>query len=105
MNRTIARTSRRLAFAALLALAASSALPASAGVTGVVNVNTASAEELSALPGVGESRAQAILVLRKQRGSFKRVEDLLEVKGIGEASLGKLRPYLVLEGKTTIAIE
>ena len=62
------------------------------GARGVVNVNTASAEELSLLPGVGPARARAIVELRQQRGGFKRVEDLLEVKGIGDASLAKLRP-------------
>ena len=38
---------------------------------------------------------------RKQRGGFKRVEDLLEVKGIGEVSLEQLRPYVTTQGKTT----
>jgi competence protein ComEA len=73
-----------------------------AAASGVVNVNTASAEELSLLPGVGPARARAIVELRQQRGGFKRVEDLLDVKGIGDASLAKLRPFIALEGKTTL---
>lgn len=88
---------RALVLALPLALAT-----ASAALSGVVNVNTASAEELAMLPGVGAARARAIVELRQQRGGFKRVEDLLEVKGIGDASLAKLRPYLALEGKTTL---
>jgi competence protein ComEA len=92
---------RALGLALPLALAA---LPGGASaLSGVVNVNTASAEEIAMLPGVGPARARAIIELRQQRGGFKRVEDLLEVKGIGEAGLAKLRPYLALEGKTTIS--
>jgi competence protein ComEA len=87
--------------ALVLALPLALATTASA-LSGVVNVNTASAEQLSMLPGVGPARAQAIVSLRKQRGGFQRVEDLLEVKGIGEASLAKLRPFVALEGKTTL---
>jgi competence protein ComEA len=83
-----------------LALAA-----ASAALSGVVNVNTASAEELAMLPGVGQARARAIVELRQQRGGFKRVEDLLEVKGIGEAGLAKLKPYLAIEGKSTLSAD
>ena len=88
---------RALVLALPLALATTAA-----ALSGVVNVNTASAEQLSMLPGVGPARADAIVSLRKQRGGFKRVEDLLEVKGIGEASLAKLSPFVALEGKTTL---
>jgi competence protein ComEA len=67
-----------------------------------VNINAASSEELQFLPGVGESRAQAILALRKQRGEFKSLEELLEVKGIGDASLARMEPHLTLSGKTIV---
>ena len=72
---------------------------------GVVNVNTASLEELQLLPGVGEARARAILELRKQRGGLKSLEDLRSVKGIGEASLERLRPHVSFDGKTTARLE
>lgn len=72
---------------------------------GVVNVNTASVEELQVLPGVGEARARAIVELRKQRGGLKSLEDLREVKGIGDASLEKLRPFVAFDGKTTARLE
>jgi len=91
---------RAFVLALPLALAA---LPLTASaLSGVVNVNTATAEELSLLPGVGPARARAIIELRQKRGGFKHIEDLLEVKGIGEASLAKLKPYLALEGKSTL---
>ena len=72
---------------------------------GVVNVNTASLEELQLLPGVGEARARAIVDLRKQRGGLKTLEDLRSVKGIGEASLERLRPHVAFDGKTTARLE
>ena len=72
---------------------------------GVVNVNTASVEELQLLPGVGEVRARAIVDLRKQRGGLKSLDDLRDVKGIGEASLERLRPHVSFDGKTTARLE
>jgi competence protein ComEA len=74
---------------------------ADAALTGVVNINTATAEELQLLPGIGESRAKAVLVLRKQSGGFKSVDELAQVKGIGMTVLDRMRPYVRIEGKTT----
>ena len=94
-----------LAVAALVGLALLAPPVLAAGgdapVIGVVNVNVASAEELQLLPGIGESRAQAILELRKQKGGFRSVEELAEVKGIGSVALERLRPYVTVKGKTT----
>ncbi|QEY15068.1 helix-hairpin-helix domain-containing protein [Cellvibrio sp. KY-GH-1] len=53
----------------------------------VVNINTADAQELTKLKGVGEKKAEAIIAWRTENGGFKTVDDLLEVKGIGEATL------------------
>lgn len=63
----------------------------------LVVLNTATAEELQSLPGVGPKRAEAILALRTRLGHFKRVEDLLRVKGIGHASLRRLKPRVVVD--------
>jgi len=65
----------------------------------VVNINTASAEELQQLPGVGPSRAQAIIEQR-QRRPFARVEELMRVRGIGRSTFRSLRPHLTVEGAT-----
>jgi competence protein ComEA len=73
--------------------------------TSVVNINSASAEELERLPGIGPARARAILQLRAQRTRFKRIEELLRVKGIGRATFRKLRPMLSLDGPTTLSSE
>jgi competence protein ComEA len=88
------------ALALLLVLAGTPAFAAEE-ITGVVNVNTASEAELQMLPGIGASRAKAVIEAREAKGGFKSLDDLLAVKGIGEASLAKLRPHLTLEGKTT----
>lgn len=77
------------------------AASARAALAGVVNINTASAEELQLLPGVGRARADAILTTRKERGGFKSIDELVEVKGIGSSMLERLRPHVTLKGKTT----
>ena len=76
-------------------------IPPERGISGVVNVNVADSEQLKLLPGVGPAKAQAILEYRKAKGPFKKVEDLLGVAGIGERALERIRPFVVLEGKTT----
>jgi len=63
---------------------------------GVVNLNTATAADLESLPYVGPKRAQAILALRTKIGRFKSVDDLLKVKGIGRATLKRMRPKLTV---------
>ncbi len=88
----------------VVAASVAEAAESSPGLTGVVNVNTATLEELQLLPGVGEARARSIVAARKQRGGFKRVDDLLEVKGIGEAGLNRLRPHVTVQGRTTARI-
>jgi competence protein ComEA len=89
-----------LGFAAVIAAASST--PATATPNGVVNVNTASAAELEQLPGIGESKAKAIVAYREDHGAYQQVEDLLEVKGIGDVALERIRKLVVVEGDTTL---
>jgi competence protein ComEA len=68
--------------------------PASAGggaVSGPVNINTATATELEALPGIGPKTAEAIVEYREANGSFETIEDIMDVPGIGEGTFEKIR--------------
>lgn len=68
-----------------------------------VNVNSATKEQLMLLDGIGEVRAQAIIDYRANNGPFKSIGDLINVPGIGEATLKKLEKDVVLSGGTGIA--
>lgn len=86
----------------LLALALG-ATHLTAAQEGRVNINTAGVEELMRLPRVGSVVAQRIVDFRQKNGKFEAIEDLMLVQGIGERTFEVLEPYLVLEGKTTLA--
>ena len=97
---------RALASALLLAgLALGGPAPAQQAdaAPGVVNVNTATAEELEMLPGIGPSKARAILEARQQKGRFQSLDELEEVKGIGRSTVEQLRPYATVSGRTGAA--
>jgi competence protein ComEA len=87
---------------ALLIMALCSATPcmarSSAGsegrATNPVDINSADAEQLMTIPGIGKVMAERIIQFRNQHGPFKRVEDLLKIKGIGEKSFQKIRSYV-----------
>jgi competence protein ComEA len=65
-----------------------------------VYLNDATIDDLRRLPGVGEKRGVAILEQRHKQGRFRQVEDLLHVKGIGRASLRRLRPLIRIDHPT-----
>ncbi len=73
-----------------------SATPAPDGPTALVNLNTATLEQLDTLPGVGPVTGQAILDWRAEHGSFTSVDELLEVDGIGDATLADLRDLVTV---------
>jgi competence protein ComEA len=78
-------------------VAASAASAPGAGPPGaLVNINTATQMELETLPGVGPVTAQAILQWRTDNGAFSAVDELLEVSGIGEATLADLAPFVTV---------
>ena len=62
----------------------------------VVNLNTATAEELQQIEGLGATFAERILDYRARYGAFRSVDDLLDIDGIGESRLEKWRPYLTV---------
>jgi competence protein ComEA len=87
-------TMQRLLLALVFALCSGAALAA-------INLNTATKEELVALPGIGPAKAQAILDYRNAHGSFKSVEELKDVKGIGAKRFERLKGELSVAGAST----
>ena len=69
---------------------------------GVVNLNDASEDELTRLPGIGAGKARAIAEHRHAH-PFRRIDELTKVKGIGRKTFGRLRPYITTVGPTTLA--
>ena len=99
-----------LAFAALPAAAQQkSSTPAAAAKASAptpespLNINTATQAQFEALPGLGAKVAERIIEYRQKNGNFKKVEDLMNVKGIGEKSFLKLKPLLVVQQKADAA--
>jgi len=91
----------RLVTAALLAVAIFGAAVTaqesrSGAAAAALNLNTATVAQLEALPGIGKSTAERIVEYRQKSGGFKKVEDLMNVKGIGEKSFLKLKPLITV---------
>lgn len=62
-----------------------------------MNINTASKDELTELPGIGESTAEKIIIYREEKNGFKKTEELLNIKGIGRKKYEKLKGFIKLE--------
>jgi competence protein ComEA len=62
----------------------------------LLNINTATAAEFEKLPGVGPAMALRIVEYRQKNGGFKKIEELMNVRGIGEASFLKLKPQIMV---------
>lgn len=85
-------------------LSASETPESGAGMDGVgknsgqqkVNINTASAEELMTLPGIGESKAADIIRYREENGGFQKIEEIMNISGIKEAVFGKIKEKIVV---------
>lgn len=61
-----------------------------------ININTATLRELKALNGIGTAKAEAIISYREEEGSFKSVDELINVSGIGETTLNSIREYITI---------
>ena len=60
----------------------------------LININTATAEELMQLPGIGESKANAIITFRNDSGSFSAIEEIMQVPGIKEGAFAKIKSLI-----------
>ena len=69
----------------------------------MVNLNTATSAELESLPGIGPKVAARIVEYRQKKGPFKKIEELMNVQGIGEKSFLKLRPQLTVGARADAA--
>jgi len=85
-----------LAVAMASVLAVGSAAAADQAPQGKVDINTATVEQLTALPGVGPTLAARIVEHREKAGRFTRTEELLNVKGIGEKNFHKIEAWLTV---------
>jgi len=72
------------------------ATAATATAAAPVNLNTATAEQLATIPGVGPKMAERIIDYRQKNGGFKKVEDLMNVSGVGEKSFLKMKPLITV---------
>lgn len=63
----------------------------------LVNINTADKDELMMVKGIGEATAEKIIAYREENGCFERVDQLMEINGIGEKKLEQFRPFVVTE--------
>ena len=64
---------------------------------GLININSADAEALTSLPGIGAGTAEKIIAYRQKNGAFIVLEDLLKVEGIGKSTLNKIRNYITVK--------
>lgn len=62
-----------------------------------INLNSASSQELQTIPGIGQSKAEAIIHYREENGRFERIEDIMQISGIKEASFQKMEPYICVK--------
>ncbi len=92
-----------LALLAAVAVRAADEGSAQASTSAKVNINQASAAQLVNLPRVGSKLAERIVEYHKTHGSFGQLEELMEVKGVGEKLFQQLKAHITLSGSTTLS--
>lgn len=96
----------RIMIAAIAAIALSAAAAgaqgrataskATATAAAPVNLNTATTDQLATIPGIGVKTAERIIAYREKNGGFKKIEDLMNVSGVGEKSFLKMKPLITV---------
>jgi competence protein ComEA len=92
-----------LGLGARTAAAQEASRPAAVVAGTPVNLNSATVAQLEALPGIGKATAERIVEYRQKNGSFKKPEDLMNVRGIGEKNFLKLKPLVTVGAPRTAA--
>lgn len=98
MKRRIGSAVVAVLVAAVMVVIAAQAANAAQNFSGAVNLNTASVDQLTEIPGIGPSKANAIVSYRANN-PFETVEEVKEVKGIGDKLFAKISPYLTVSGQ------
>ena len=88
-----------LLLAAPAAVAQAPAPPSHPAQKPSINLNTATLDQLETLPGIGRKTAERIVEHRQKSGGFKKIEELMNVKGIGEKSFLKIKPMVFVAPK------
>ncbi len=101
MTRTLAIVLLALGLSAASAGAQTTVAKASAAATAPINLNTATAAQLDALPGIGKATADRIVEYRQKNGGFKKPEELMNVRGIGEKNFLKLKTLVTVSTPKT----
>jgi len=96
MTRMVAAALVALVITAGMVRAQEPKAAAPAHAAAVLNLNTATAAQLEGLPGIGKATADRIVEYRQKSGGFKKVEDLMNVRGIGEKNFLKLKPLITV---------
>ena len=96
MLRVVAALALALGLAIPAGAQSGASTPKPAATAAVINLNTATAAQLESIPGIGAKTAERIIEYRQKNGAFKKVEDLMNVRGVGEKSFLKIKPLITV---------